>query len=312
MNGDTVRRAWVCISKHPETTVRADDGYLETVGESYEWVAKLPFGRDLKVGDVIILRDSNNILGFSLIENIEIFQKERKNNLCPKCSIAQVRERKNKTPKYMCAACGTEFHNPVIEISTLEHRRAIYGAGWVALESDSRTEKAWRFLSESPKSQHSMQLANLEFFEKFKKQFPNIVIAKFEGRDPQLHGGHKLRTVRTRIGQNAFRKSLFAQYGNNCAITGLNHPSTLEAAHLYSYSEHGMHHSDGGLLLRRDIHSLFDKGLIAIEPSTGFIDLHSELKEFDQYQNLNGLPLKIEFSESIQGWLVLHWKQFRS
>jgi len=306
------RNVWVCISKHPETTVRADDGYLETVGESYEWVAKLPFGRELEVGDVIILRDDQNILGFSLIEDIEIFQKPRKNNLCPKCRIAQVRERKNKSPKYMCAACGAEFDSPVVETIILEHRRAIYGAGWVPLEPDFRTEKAWRFLSTSPKSQHSMQQANLESFEKFKNQFSKIAIAQFESRDPNLHGGHKLRTVKTRIGQSAFRQSLLSKYGNNCAVTGKNHPYTLEAAHLYSYSVHGKHHSDGGLLFRRDIHSLFDKGLIAIEPTTGFINLHDEIQEFDQYRQFNGLPVDINLTVSIQNWLQLHWQQFRN
>lgn len=311
-NNIAIRGAWVCISKNPKTTVRADDGYLETVGESYEWVAKLPFGRDLEIGDVIILRDDQNVLGFSLIEDIEISQKPREQTLCPKCGIAQVRERKKKVPRYMCANCQSEFHNPVIETTILEHRRAIYGAGWVSLEPDFRTEKAWRFLSESPMSQHSMQRVDLAAFTKFKDQYSKLDIAQFECRDPHLRGGHKLRTVKTRIGQSAFRANLLSQFGSNCAITGRNHPYGLEAAHLYSYSEHGKHHADGGLLLRRDIHHLFDKGLIAINPSTGRVNEHSELLDIEQYRVLDGLQLNVKMSAGIQNWLQLHWQQFRS
>lgn len=309
---NSIRGAWVCISKSPETTVRADDGYSETVGESYEWVAKLPSGRDIQIGDVIILRDDQNVLGFSLIEAIEITQKPREQTLCPKCGIAQVRERKNKVPRYMCANCHSEFHKPVIEIAILEHRRAIYGAGWVSLEPDFRTEKAWRLLSASPKSQHSMQRVNVEAFAKFKNQFPKLSIAQFDGRDPELRGGHILRTVKTRIGQSAFRTNLLSRYGSNCAITGRNHPYGLEAAHLYSYSEHGKHHADGGLLLRRDIHHLFDKGLIAINPSTGRVNEHADLLEIEQYRELDGLPINVNMSAGIQNWLQLHWQQYRN
>lgn len=306
------RGAWVCISKNPETTVRADDGYSETIGESYEWVAKLPSGLDIEIGDVIILRDDQNVLGFSLIEDIEITQKPREQTLCPKCGIAQVRERKRKVPRYTCASCHSDFHKPVIEIAILEHRRAIYGAGWVSLDPDFRTEKAWRSLSGSPMSQHSMQRVDLEAFAKFKGQFSKLSIAQFEGRNPQLRGGHKLRTVKTRIGQTAFRAKLLSQFGSNCAITGGNHPYGLEAAHLYSYSEHGKHHADGGLLLRRDIHHLFDKGLIAINPLTGRVNDHEELLEFEQYRELDGLPINVNMSAGIQNWLQLHWQQYRN
>ena len=56
----------------------------------------------------------------------------------------------------------------------------------------------------------------------------------------------------------------------------------LEACHLYSYAEIGRHDIEGGLLLRRDLHRLFDQGLLAVTPD-GTIDVGESLKPYDLY-----------------------------
>jgi hypothetical protein len=308
---NTFRAGWICISKDPDTTVRADDGYTEIIGESYEWLAKLPHGQEMQVGDVIVLRDSKSVVGFSIIDEITVEDRVRQTNLCPKCNIAKVVERKSKVPRYRCSSCHEEFLLPIIEESILEHRTAYYGAGWVSLAMDDRTIKAWRSFSLTPKSQHSLQPIELKSFIRFSNQFSKLTIAQYESRIPELHGGHKLRTVRTRVGQSAFRKRLIEQFGTNCAITGPNHPFALEAAHLYSYSELGRHHADGGLLLRRDIHHHFDKGLIAINPKTLLIDVHEEILSLEQYKSLHMKRTHVPISSEVSKWLELHWTQYR-
>jgi len=305
------RRAWMVISKNPETTVRADDGYLETLGESYEWVTILPHGKDIRVGDFIIIRDSDFVLGFSIIDHIEIVDKIREKNTCPECGIAQVRVRKTAKPLYMCAGCKATFDSPNVEKKMLEHRVASYGAGWVDLERNVKTKEAWKFLSLNPKSQHSLQPVDLEAFSNFTSQFSILEIARFSTRDRQINGGHKLRTVKTRIGQSAFRQNLLNKFGAVCAFTGINVPAGLEAAHLYSYSEQGIHHADGGLLLRRDIHSLFDKGFIAFDVESEKLDLTKDLLMLSQYESLHGAKLKVKITKEIRVWLALHWNQFR-
>ena len=306
-----LQKGWICISKDPETTVRADDGYLDSIGDSYEWVSKLPFGKEIQVGDFILIRDSNHVVGFSIIEDIEISLKAREKNICPNCKIAQVRERKTKRPKYFCANCQDEFEQPLVESSIQEHRRAVYGAGWVQLEQDSHTFQAWKRLSRTPRSQHSMQPLNLQEFLIFTSELSKLDLVVFEARTSSISDGHKIRTVKTRIGQSAFRSSLLKTYGNVCAATGVNHPKGLEAAHLYSYSAEGKHHSDGGLLLRRDIHHFFDRGLIAINPKTTLINLHEDLFLYDQYKHLQDIEARVPLSKGVKGWLELHWSLFR-
>ena len=306
------KRVWIVISKNPDATVRADDGYSETIGESYEWVSKLPNGNDISVGDCIVLRDSTHILGFSQIEKISVSNRLRAQNLCPKCGLAQVRMRKTVTPIYMCAGCNSTFDNPSVEMKMLEHKVADYGAGWVSLDKSESTFEGWKQLSQSPKSQHSLQSGDIARFESFASKFSDLETARFATRTKVIQGGHALRTVKTRIGQGAFRQSLLNQFGFNCAITGPNHPAGLEAAHLYSYSKEAAHHSNGGLLLRRDIHTLFDKGLLAIDVASSSIDVHHDLLHLDQYAALQNSKIRLNLSPQLQSWLKIHWDQFRS
>lgn len=75
-----------------------------------------------------------------------------------------------------------------------------------------------------------------------------------------------LREALVREGQPAFRKRLMIAYGGHCAVTGCSIPELLEAAHVRPYA--GGWHTEArhGLLLKTDIHILFDKGMLWIDP----------------------------------------------
>jgi len=66
--------------------------------------------------------------------------------------------------------------------------------------------------------------------------------------------------IRPRLGQGAFRVLVTDIYQRRCAITQERALPALEAAHIRPYSDGGAHEAPNGLLLRRDIHSLFDAG----------------------------------------------------
>jgi len=85
------------------------------------------------------------------------------------------------------------------------------------------------------------------------------------------------REVQQRLGQQQFRQDLMRAYNSTCAITGTTVPGTLEAAHIKPVSAGGTHSLSNGLLLRADIHNLFDQGLITIK-SNGRINVHPSLK----------------------------------
>ncbi|MDB4777833.1 HNH endonuclease [bacterium] len=99
-----------------------------------------------------------------------------------------------------------------------------------------------------------------------------------------------LREVRRRLGQSEFRKALVAAYDGKCVMTGCNTVEALEAAHIVPYCETESNEPANGLLLRADVHSLFDAGLIGIEPSS--LTIHVAAKILNtEYGELQGKPV---------------------
>ena len=71
--------------------------------------------------------------------------------------------------------------------------------------------------------------------------------------------------VRHRLGQGSFRIIVTEAYNRKCAITGEKTLPVLNAAHIRPYAEAGPHAIQNGLLLRTDLHTLFDKGYITVD-----------------------------------------------
>lgn len=71
-----------------------------------------------------------------------------------------------------------------------------------------------------------------------------------------------------RLGQQAFKGMVLAAYHRRCAITGAKITPVLQAAHIRPVAHHGEHRLDNGLLLRSDVHTLFDQGSSASTTTT--------------------------------------------
>ncbi len=97
--------------------------------------------------------------------------------------------------------------------------------------------------------------------------------------------------VKPRLGQGAFRAVVTDTYGRKCAITQERTLPALEAAHIRPYSEGGPHETTNGLLLRRDIHSLFDSGYVTVSSDLRFEVSRRIKEEFENgkhYYELHG------------------------
>jgi putative restriction endonuclease len=100
------------------------------------------------------------------------------------------------------------------------------------------------------------------------------------------------RSIVLRRGQRAFREKLFVAYDRRCAVTGCNVEDLLEAAHIVPYKGDDTDHIQNGLLLRSDIHTLFDCGLIAIDAASMKVLIGRQLRD-SGYRRLAGRPLRI-------------------
>lgn len=72
------------------------------------------------------------------------------------------------------------------------------------------------------------------------------------------------RAIKTRQGQGDFRRKLIQAYEGRCAVTGSRALSVLEAAHIHPYTGPHTNRVFNGLLLRADIHTLFDLDRLTI------------------------------------------------
>ncbi len=74
-----------------------------------------------------------------------------------------------------------------------------------------------------------------------------------------------LASIVRRRGQPEFRQRLLEAYGGRCAISGCDAVEALEAAHIVPYLGPETNHLSNGILLRADLHTLFDLGLLAVD-----------------------------------------------
>jgi len=105
------------------------------------------------------------------------------------------------------------------------------------------------------------------------------------------------KQILRRQGQPDFRSKLMLAYSSRCAITGYDAQEALEAAHIRPYRGPASNAVKNGLLLRADIHTLFDLDLLAVDPKTREVRVSQRLSG-TSYQALDRAPLAEPASES--------------
>jgi len=91
------------------------------------------------------------------------------------------------------------------------------------------------------------------------------------------------RLVAPRLGQRSFRLLVTDAYRYRCAITLERTLPVLQAAHIRPYSAGGGHELSNGLLLRSDLHTLFDLGYMTVEPNKKTLIVSRRIRE--QFEN---------------------------
>lgn len=123
-------------------------------------------------------------------------------------------------------------------------------------------------------------------------------VARMALADDQLASRDRYGTpslIRPRLGQASFRILVTDAFARRCAVTGERTLPALEAAHIRPYADGGGHDPGNGLLLRRDIHALFDAGYVTVTPELNF-EVSGRIKqEFENgrhYYALHGQPVQ--------------------
>jgi hypothetical protein len=138
-----------------------------------------------------------------------------------------------------------------------------YDSGWPPMWEVIGADEEWVSADQELETQGSFDISNLSDNRK-----------------------QTLQAVFQRRGQGRFRQELLEAYGGKCAVTGYSSTYALEACHIIPYRGDEMNIVNNGLLLRADIHTLFDLGKIAINSDDMTVVLSPELLN-TEYVNLN-------------------------
>lgn len=303
--------AWLVLAAGDDRQHGGNDGYVDEPAATYSWDDTVPNHAALSVGDAIVLWDKRMLIGASVIERIEENDAIKTVYRCPSCGGSHIKRRKTLDPPWRCFRCSSNFADPAAEARTVHTYVSRHDVGWVDLDGVLSGAEL-RMLCRSPKSQLSLRpLMWADFRLAVGRRISGAPLAVLDHRSERITGGHRHVTVRVRRGQGRFRARLLAEYGHVCAITGPAPLETLEAGHLYSYADIAEHHHHGGLLLRRDVHRLFDLGQIAVHPRSLTLDVHPEVAAYAPYVSLHGQPLAVAVGTAQRTWLSHHWNEHR-
>jgi hypothetical protein len=118
-----------------------------------------------------------------------------------------------------------------------------------------------------------------------------IAYAGFGDAPPDDPDELQMFARRVRRGQPKFRKLMLALYERRCAISGHGPAEVLDACHIDEHAVSGSNKRDNGILLRSDLHDLFDLGMLRIDSVTLTVDIDDSLRD-TPYADLSGRSLR--------------------
>ncbi len=174
-------------------------------------------------------------------------------------------------------------HDPVIGCTILANPFFFQRKDWIPAPSDwsSNIVQGKTYDTDQEiggqlwmKVQEQLQISHLH------RQIDKAGIAPLAAEEEARYGTQFL--TRARLGQGAFRVLVTEAYARRCAVTGERTLPALEAAHIMPFAKSGPNLTANGLLMRSDLHKLFDLGYISVTP-----DLHVEVsrKIKEEYEN---------------------------
>lgn len=108
--------------------------------------------------------------------------------------------------------------------------------------------------------------------------------------------------------QARFRERLLELYGGSCAVSGCSVLDAVDAAHIIGVDGAGEDIDSNGLILRADLHRLFDRDLLAIDPATGIVHFHPICGA--SYQLLIGTKVNLPLEGPQLAHFAERWQRF--
>jgi hypothetical protein len=305
---------------------RSVDHYNDELSSKYNYDSNVKNYKNIKIGDKIILIDKKKILGFAQIEDIDISDGKKTIRRCPEpeCHSTNIEQRKTLMPPYRCNR-GHVFDLPTEIVTDVKKFTAYYANTFKPIGTDDTSLYRLRpYYSNGYNRNNSIQLLAVQALNLFD---PSVRPVTARMRPSAVEGNidengsydyesnnaderpHVYRQIKERRGQQKFRAALFDRYGVICMVTECEIKDILEAAHINPYRGLNDNHLGNGLIMRADIHTLFDLDLIGIDPQT--LTVHCHHKIAAEYGNFHKKQLHCpEDRKPSMAALATRWKIF--
>lgn len=311
-------RVWSLISiPSADLQYAGNSGYDDESSRLYSYDSNVANHKQLSVGDLVFIRNRKNLIGLARIEEISSRKKQKLLQRCPVCNSTGIKRRKTFSPPFRCNK-GHEFKIPSEESKTVTAFEAHYGNTFMPI-TNGTSSKLLKRAALRPSDQ--LAIEELDFLKVgnfFSGKYPDfnslakgfIQAQSIESDDsdenvdnpeksdvspffPSLLDTRKavLRSIKLRRGQKKFRNRLKLEYGAICMVSGCSLWEIIEAAHIDPYRDVNDNHPRNGLLLRADLHTLFDLNLMAVEPKTLSVHFSPSVIK-SGYRELEGKKLK--------------------
>ncbi|QXB59582.1 HNH endonuclease [Pantoea agglomerans] len=309
-----VLKAWAFKTiKKSELRYQGNNGYDDNPTKSYSYDNLVANHKQVKEGDIVIVYNRSEILGVTKIDFISRKKTTKEINDCiiPNCNTDKIRKRNKKKPKWRCSN-GHEFAEAKTEHIPITKFSAFYSGSFIKLKKPY-------LLLESKIINHNKQLSIQEVRTDWALSLLNGVenyLEELSSDDsmeaPALFSKEDYRdvvnrSIKQRRGQKSFREKLIKSHPQ-CAISKSKIVDILEAAHIFPYRNKTHNHISNGMLLRADLHTLFDLNLIAINPSDMTLRIAKNLEK-SEYANLDKKKIDIKHQISIEA-IIERWKLF--
>lgn len=284
----TVRgKFWALIVISGKRQYAGNAGYEDDYAKSYPYDSDVANSKRVSRGDIVLLRDRNKLLGVARVERVTSREGPKKRYRCPHCGTATIRERKTLTPRWRCEK-GHLFDVRSEETVTVTKYKAHF---WETFRSPGTLIPASEIKSTAPRPNDQQSIEELEpdrLMNTIGARMPYLASLFADAvqtrtilpYDADQHSGNAqaehqpsaqrrddvLRTIRVRRGQKAFRNRLIKRYGPKCMVSGCCLVDIVEAAHIWPYRHSSNNRAENGLLLRSDLHTLFDLNHLGIDP----------------------------------------------
>ena len=272
---------------------RKDSRYNDELGIAYEYPSHIPNGKQIAVGDLLIVVEPKKVNG-------------KYARVIGWGTVGQIHQRRpeNGPSGHTMRMAVYNYYNEVVGGLTYEQiggdprnnpRNAIVRI------PEQRAQSILNILGAASAKPHNYEPAEEQLLLPFAEEAPiELPEEQWQAR-------------KVRQGQTMFRKNMLVLYGAECAVSGYTPNEVLDAAHIIPYAESEDHDLGNGLLLRSDLHNLFDDGLLRINPDHMVVELSRQLIR-SPYQDLHGQVLheRVDGTHPSLDALGQHYRAYRT